>query len=116
MTHFRVDIQLPLKFNKEDGGGLIPEEYFSDTYEELLKIGGGISTSNNQIIGSWINPKDKRRYDDKSVVFTVVVESEGKVIVTNIGKIKELLEYKEKLKERFRQHEILMIATGCTWL
>ena len=33
MTHFKVDIQLPLKFNLEDGGEKIPEEYFFETYE-----------------------------------------------------------------------------------
>jgi hypothetical protein len=69
MTHFKVDIQLPLKFNPEEGGENIPQEYFFETYEELLKLASGISTNNNPIIGSWVNPKDKKRYDDKTIVF-----------------------------------------------
>ncbi|MDD5418142.1 MAG: hypothetical protein PHW96_04660, partial [Candidatus Nanoarchaeia archaeon] len=70
MTHFKVDIQLPLSFNPEDGGGKVPEELFFDTYGDLLKLAGGINSNNTPIIGSWINPKTKRRYDDKSIVFT----------------------------------------------
>lgn len=116
MTHFRIDIQLPLNFNKEDGGGKIPEEHFFNTYEELLKLANGISTSNNPIDGSWINPSTKTRYDDKSILFTVVVDSEDKRTVTNIIKIKELKKYKDILKKHFKQHEIFMLATRCTWL
>lgn len=116
MTHFRVDIQLPLKSNPEDGGGKIPEEYFFKTYEELLTLAGGISTSDTPIQGSWICPETKTRYDDKTVVFTVIVESEDRMTAINATKIKELKEYKEKLKERFKQHEILMVATRCIWL
>ena len=116
MTHFKVDIQLPLKFNPENGGGLIPKEYFFETYEDLLKLAKGISTNKNPIIGSWINPETEKRYNDKTVVFTVIVDSEDKKTVTNVTKIKELIKYKEILKGKFKQHEIFMVATRCTWL
>jgi len=116
MTHFKVDIQLPLRFNPEDGGELIPQELFFDAHSELLELAGGISTNNNPIMGSWINPATKKRYDDKSIVFSVVVESEDRVTITNVSKIKKLISYKETLKKRFKQHEIFMIATRCTWL
>jgi len=116
MTHFKVDMQLPLKFNPEDGGNLIPEESFFQTYEELLELAGGINTTNTQILGSWICPKTKKRYNDKSIVFTIVIESQDIMTITNIPKIKKLIEYKDKLKERFKQHEIFMVATRCTWL
>ncbi len=68
------------------------------------------------IIGSWINPKDKKRYNDKTLVYTVLVESEDKMTIEKITKIKELKTYKEVLKERFKQHGILMAATRCVWL
>lgn len=116
MTHFKVDIQLPLKFNPEDGGGKIPEEFYFETYEELLKLAGGINTTNTPIIGSWINPKNKKRYNDSSVVYTLLVESEDKMTIHNASKIKELKEYKAILKKRFKQHEIFMVATRCVWL
>lgn len=116
MTHFKVDIQLPLNFNSEDGGGKIPEEYFFHTYEELLKLANGINTTNIPVIGSWINPNNKKRYNDKSVVYTILVDSEDKMTINNATKIKELKKYKEVLKERFKQHEIFMVATRCCWL
>lgn len=98
------------------GGEKIPEDYFFETYEELLAMANGISTSNTPILGSWINPKDKTRYNDRSIVFSVVIESEDKMTLYNITKIKELMEYKDKLKKRFKQKEIFMIATRCVWL
>ena len=117
MTHFRVDIQLPLCFNKEDGGGKIPEEFFLDTHVELLKMIGGIHTSKEPVIGSWLNPEENnKRYDDKCVVYTTLVESQDKMTITNVPKIKELIEYKETLKSRFKQHRIFMVATRCVWL
>ncbi|VVB83676.1 Uncharacterised protein [uncultured archaeon] len=116
MTHFKVDIQLPINFNLEDGGGKIPEESFFDTYEELLKMAGGINTTNTPIIGSWINPNNKKRYNDKTVVYTILIDSEDKMTICNVAKIKELKEYKETLKRRFKQHEIFMVATRCYWI
>lgn len=116
MTHFKVDIQLPLKYNPKNGEEKISAELFHETYEELLKLAGGINTSNTPVMGSWINPSSQIRYNDKMVVFTVLVESEDKMAVKDISKIKELVEYKETLKKRFKQHQIFMVATRCIWL
>ncbi len=119
MTHFKVDIQLPLNFNPEKGekeGKIIPPEIFHDTYEELLEMVGGINTTNRPINGSWISPKSGKRYNDRSIVFSVLVESEDKMTITNVPKIKKLQEYKEVLKERFKQEEIFMVATRCVWI
>jgi len=116
MTHFKIDIQLPLNFNKEDGGEKIPEEFFFDTYEHLLKLAGGISTNNTPIIGSWINPSTKKRYDDKTIVFTILLDSEDKMTATNASKVKKVQQYKKILKKKFKQHEIFMVATRCLWL
>jgi len=118
MTHFKVDIQLPLTYNPEKGkkiGEKIPEEYYLETHEELLKMCGGISTNQTPIKGSWISP-NKKRYDDRTIVFSVVVESEDKMNAINVPKIKELQKYKETLKLRFKQEEIFMVATRCTRL
>jgi hypothetical protein len=119
MTHFKVDIQLPLNFNPEKMekiGRQIPPEVFHDTYEELLKMAGGINTTNTPIIGSWISPKTKKRYNDRSIIFSIIIESEDKMTITNVPKIKRLQKYKNKLKKRFKQEEIFMIATRCTWI
>ena len=116
MTHFRVDILLPLSFNKEDGGEKIPQEYFHETYEDLLKISKGVSTNDNLIEGSWIHPDTNVRYDDKSILFTIVVDSEDKMTVHKVSKIKDLINYKEILKRKFKQKQIFMVAIRCCWL
>jgi len=119
VTHFKVDIQLPLHYNPKKGqkvGDKIPEQYFFETYEELLELAGGISTSNMPIIGSWVHPKTRKRFNDRTIVFSIVVDSEDKMTVANVPKIVELRNYKNVLKTRFKQHEIFMIATRCTWI
>jgi len=95
MTHFKVDIQLPLTYNPEKGkkiGDKIPEEYYFETYEELLKMVKGISTNETPIKGSWIS-SNRKRYDDRTITFSVVVESEDKMSAINVPKIKELQKY-----------------------
>ncbi len=119
MTHFRVEIQLPLRFNPEKGekeGKEIPKQYFLDTYYELLKIAGGIHTTQSSIFGSWIHPKTKKVYHDKTIPFIVLVESEDKMTVGNVPKIKKLLKYKKTLLKRFKQKEFFIVTTRCCWL
>ena len=119
MTHFKVDIQLPTRYNPEEGeetGCEIPREFLWETYNELLGLAGGINSANQPIMGSWICPKTKKIYHDDNMVFSVLIESEDKKTITNASKIKELIKYKETLKERFKQHEIFMVATRCSWL
>ena len=119
MTHFKVDIQLPLKHNPESGedvGKEIPKKLFFDAYEKFLSIGCGVHTTNTPVFGSWIHPNTKQRYNDNTIVFTIVVDSEDKVTVANVDKIKLLKEYKEVLKTNFKQNEIYMVATRCSWL
>ena len=79
-------------------------------------MAGGIHTTNVPIVGSWISPKTKKGYNDRSIIFSVIVESEDKMTITNVPMIKELEKYKKKLKKRFKQEEIFMIATRCIWI
>jgi len=119
MTHFKVDIQLPIKYNIVDGDltrEKVPDISFKRTYDELLEMMSGIHTSNMAIMGSWVCPETKQVYHDESIVFSVLVESEDKKTVTNVPKIKKLREYKQVLKTRFKQKEIFMVATRCCWI
>jgi len=45
-----------------------------------------------------------------------LVESEDKMTITNVSKIKELIEYKKELMGKFKQHQIFMVATRCSWI
>lgn len=119
MTHFKVDIQLPTRYNSKEGeevGPEIPPQFLWETYNELLTLAGGINTANQPIMGSWICPTTKKTYHDNNMVFSVLVVSEDKMTVMNVPKIQQLQKYKEKLKERFKQEEIFMVATRCSWL
>lgn len=119
MTHFKVDIQLPQRYNPKEGeefGEEIPKSLILGTYKELLELAGGINTTNEPIMGSWVCPKTKKTYHDKSIVFSVLVESEDRKTIANVPKIQKLQNYKETLKERFQQQEIFMVATRCSWL
>jgi len=119
VTHFKVDIQLPLRYNSEKNDSLgkkIPEASFLETYQEILKLFGGINTTNTPIMGSWKCPNTGKVYNDQNIVFTVLVESEDKATITNVPKIRELIKYKEIIKNRFKQEEIFMVATRCSWL
>ncbi len=119
MTHFKVELQLPLRFNpigKTKQGKLIPQNYFYNIYCDLRKIAGGVHTTNLPIMGSWICPKTKKVYNDKSTGFTLIVESGDIATVANVKKLKELKKYKNKLITKFQQESIYMVATRCCWL
>lgn len=119
MTHFKIDIQLPLRFNPKTGqkqGEEVPSSHFHLTYKELLNLFGGVHTTNSPIMGSWMCPKTNKPFHDKSVVFSILVPSADKNDILKIPKIKQLKEYKRKLKKRFNQKEIYMVATRCYWL
>ena len=113
MTHFQITIQLPLKYNN---GEKIEESKFKETYEEVLDITGGITINPRPLQGAWIDPNDGIRYDDETITFSVLIDSEDKITALKVQKILELKQYKEKLKERFNQKEIFMVATRCSWL
>jgi len=120
MTEYRVDILLPLRFNpteKKKIKKLVPEMHFFETYEDLVKICGGISTTYSSMKGSWVCPKTKVRYDDETILFSVVVEPESdSEIIYHNPKIKELQKLKKALLKRFKQKKLYMLATPCHWL
>jgi len=75
MNKLKVEILLPLTYNpegKEEIGKKIPEYTFHKTYEELLKIAGGVSTNFTPVKGSWICLEDRVRYDDQSVTLMIL--------------------------------------------
>tara|TARA_Y100000034_G_scaffold29691_2_gene36039 strand:- start:673 stop:1032 length:360 start_codon:yes stop_codon:yes gene_type:complete len=119
MTHYKVEIQIPLFYNLEDGKKdreKIPSKLFYETYLEIFNMVGGIHTSPTPVFGAWRCPKTRKAFFDKSTVFTVLVETNDIKTINNIPKMKELIEYKKILKKRFKQHEIFMVATRCQWL
>lgn len=96
MTHYHVVIQLPLHYNPvkgEEKRQKISAEDFRKTYIELLEMVGGVNTSNTPISGAWKNPKTKQNFFDENIAFNVLVETEDKKTLTNIPKMKKLVDY-----------------------
>jgi len=62
---------------------------------------GGCSADEHTILGSWKHPDSDILYNDENTVYHVICEDRQGNSVLLSG-------YKEKLKERFRQKEIMM--------
>jgi len=97
------DIYLPLKYND---GTEIESEKYEQVENELLDQFGGVTSvqQKNPLRGLW--KSEEHIYYDEIVIFTVIDfdfdrSDEGE---------RFLRDYKEALKKRFRQEEILITA------
>ena len=97
-SSIRVDIYLPLFYNNNQK---IEKSKFVDTFNELVEMFGGCSADQHSIVGSWKDPDSNMLYNDENIIYHIICKDSDK----NRSILKE---YKEKLKERFRQKEILM--------
>lgn len=99
----RYDIYLPLKYN--DGTEIEIEKY-EQVEDELLDQFGGVTSvdQKNPLRGLW--ESEERIYYDEIIIFTVIDpdfdrSDEGRLFLES---------YKEILKERFQQEEVLITA------
>jgi hypothetical protein len=97
-SSIRVDIYLPLYYNNNQS---IEKSKFVDTFNELVEMFGGCSADEHTILGSWKDPDSDILYNDENTIYHVICEDRKEN--SNL-----LSRYKEKLKERFRQKEIMM--------
>ncbi|HJT84894.1 MAG TPA: hypothetical protein VJ697_10465 [Nitrososphaeraceae archaeon] len=97
-SSIRVDIYLPLFYNNNKR---IEKLKFVDTFNELVGMFDGCSADQYSILGSWKDPHSDALYNDENRIYHIICEDteENRTI---------LRKYKEKLKERFRQKEIMM--------
>lgn len=93
-----MDIYLPLYYNNNQK---IEKSKFVDTFNELVEMFGGCSADQYSILGGWKDPNSDALYNEENRIYHIIcVDSEeNRTILKN---------YKEKLKERFRQKEIMM--------
>lgn len=77
---------------------------FSDTYKDLVNQFGGCTVNPAPQSGGWINPDTGKEITDELVIYWVVCEEteENKSFLKN---------FKEILKIRFQQDEIMMYST-----
>ena len=91
---------LPLKYN--DGSDIEPRK-FDLVRQEILNKFGGFTIAPFSLDGAWIDPNSNIKYFDRTKLFEVAIDftEENKQFLSD---------YKGKLKQRFRQHEIYMVV------
>jgi hypothetical protein len=92
----RFEVLLPLRFND---GTPVPDEAVAETLIELEQAFGAVSCETQTIRGRWRH--EGHSYRDDLVRIFVDTQDEPE----NRG---YFVEYKERLKARFQQHEIWM--------
>ena len=106
MYQLKVDILLPLYHNPDANGSCrkINGGEFSETYKDLINHFGGCTVDPAPRSGVWINPDTGQEITDEVVVYWIICEEtkENKLFLND---------FKEVLKKRFRQDEIMMYST-----
>jgi hypothetical protein len=109
MSYFKVEILLPLYHNPDKGGKRekISNSEFSDTYKDLVTQFGGCTINPIPQSGGWINPETGEQITDELTVYWVVFEDskENESYLRN---------FKEILKKRFKQDDIMMFSMPIT--
>lgn len=105
MSEIKVEILLPKLYNANESGErkVIEGKKYSDTFNDLMDMFGGCTVDNTPLLGGWVDPTTKERIDDENTTYWIVCENTDKNIVL-------LREFKEKLKERFQQKDIMMYS------
>jgi len=97
-SNILVYIYLPVYYNDKTP---VDKSKFVETFNELVEMFGGCSADENTIMGSWKDPITNNVYDDEIIIYHILC------LDTEFNRTL-LRQYKEKLKNRFRQEEILM--------
>ncbi len=97
MSKIRVEILIPKQYNNNE---FVEDKKFLDTYSELVDQFGKISKISD-IAGNWVEPRTNIFYEDENHIIWIICDDsqENKTFFSK---------YKEILKERFQQKEILM--------
>lgn len=110
MAHKKLEILLPLYHNPDQNGNRkkIDDDEFTITYIELTKQFGGITIEPTPLSGLWTNPETGKTMSDDLTKYWVIYEDTEK----NNEFIKI---YKETLKERFKQDDVMLYSMSITY-
>lgn len=108
-SKFKIEILLPLYYNPDENGvrKKIGDNEFSETYKDLMKQFGGCTIVPNPVSGGWINPDTGTEITDELIAYWVIYENTEE-------NIEFLKNFKEVLKERFKQEYIMMYSVSIT--
>jgi hypothetical protein len=105
LPQIKVEILLPKLYNVNEDGRRkeIEGKKYADTFDDLVEKFGGCTVDNTPLLGSWMDPKTKERINDENTTYWVVCESTEE-------NLEFFCQLKEKLKERFKQEDIMMYS------
>ncbi|MCV0366133.1 MAG: hypothetical protein K5798_02565 [Nitrosopumilus sp.] len=105
MSEIKVEILLPSSYNEDENGQRkeIEGKKFSDTFDDLMDNFGGCTIDNTPLLGGWVDPKTKQRINDENTTYWIVCEESNE-------NIEFFQKYKETLKKRFQQEDIMMYS------
>jgi hypothetical protein len=103
VADLKVEILLPLYYDKDHKGRRekIEGKKYSETYDDLMDEFGGCTIDNSSLLGGWVDPNTKERINDENTTYWVVCQNTKK-------NIKFFHRFKNKLKKRFQQKDMMM--------
>ena len=109
MTKFKIEILLPIYHNTDeyDNRKRIDGNEYSETYQDLMKQFKDCSHIPTPISGGWINPDTGEEVTDELTVYWVVYDDTEE-------NLEFLQNFREVLKKRFKQDEIMMYSVTVT--
>ena len=102
MPHLKLEILLPIYHNPDKNNKRlkIDGSEFSDTYKELIRQFGGCTINPTPQSGGWVNPDTGVEITDELTIYWIIYENTEQ-------NIRFLENYKEVLKVRFKQDDIM---------
>ena len=109
MTQLKLEILLPIYHNPDENNERkkIEGNEFSETFKDLMKKFGGCTIDPHTLSGGWINPDTGIEITDELTTYWIVYEDTKE-------NIEFLKNYKDVLKERFKQDDIMMFSVSIT--
>lgn len=109
MSKLKLEILLPLYHNPDENGvrKKIDGNEFSETYRDLMERFGGCTIIPNPLLGRWINPDTGDEITDELTAYWIVYDDTKE-------NTEFLRNFKEVLKKRFKQDDIMMYSVSIT--
>ena len=100
MHYLKVEIIIPMFYND---GKKIESSKHAQTFRQIVKQFKGCTEDKSPLLGGWIDQSTGKQYKDKNFSYWVICEDNN----TNEDFLND---FKENLKTRYSQQEILMYS------
>lgn len=111
MSDLKVEILLPLYYNEDESGirNEMEGTKFTQTYDDLMDKFGGCTIDDTPLLGGWRDPETNQVMNDENITYWVICEN----LEENVQFLKG---FKDTLKERFQQKDIMIYYLTVNWL